>query len=595
MKFGKKKKLCMIMMLAACLCLPSVTAQAEEETRILEHFTSTVDNTVTFYLNCDAYSAENISVTYGNIEESVQYISDISSSNVIYTLILVDNSQSVMKKNQEQVMGMIKSIIENCAVNEKILVAEIEESEDEINYTSSQFSNDVENWKNVLDLMEIENKDADVFLNLSKAVKVLNSIGDTEYKRIIIVSDGIHEDEESAHYSKGEIDADLEKTNYPIYAIGVQKSNETTVDLQNLFSYSRKTGASYFTLKADSDQNEFLNALNRDFSYLKLITAVEKQPCDGSQKNVQLNINGILLNETVSLPVVAVKEEIVETKEQEADVVETGLETNETESDVIDTVEETAESMDEEKKTSADSPILIVILGAVGLLFVIVLVSLLIVIKNRKKKEAGKGEPVSTVPNQFTVPGMNYAEQGTTLMDSRISRSQMQPQETTIMQGNGMGFMASPVEKESESEGTMILSDDLSPIGVESVNANGMNESAMPQHRVVLKNLMMQGQEFSATFCEKIIVGRNNEKAELVIPDKAISGAHCEIGIWNGQYYIKDLQSSNGSFVNGIRCDDPTEIRNGCQIRLGRTNFQVGLEEVSGLQLNESGGTELLN
>jgi pSer/pThr/pTyr-binding forkhead associated (FHA) protein len=39
--------------------------------------------------------------------------------------------------------------------------------------------------------------------------------------------------------------------------------------------------------------------------------------------------------------------------------------------------------------------------------------------------------------------------------------------------------------------------------------------------------------------------------------------------------YIRDLDSSNGTFVNGSRIYDETEIRSGDMLKLGRVELRV--------------------
>lgn len=50
-----------------------------------------------------------------------------------------------------------------------------------------------------------------------------------------------------------------------------------------------------------------------------------------------------------------------------------------------------------------------------------------------------------------------------------------------------------------------------------------------------------------------VVVGRKQGECGLVIDyDRSVSGRHCEIKEHNGRFYIKDLQSLNGTCVNGM-------------------------------------------
>ena len=75
---------------------------------------------------------------------------------------------------------------------------------------------------------------------------------------------------------------------------------------------------------------------------------------------------------------------------------------------------------------------------------------------------------------------------------------------------------------------------------------------------------------------DKVVIGRSIDKCQICISDdKSISGAHCEIGEREGYFYIKDLNSGNGTYLNGNRIYLDSEIVNGDQLRLGRTELIV--------------------
>jgi len=65
-----------------------------------------------------------------------------------------------------------------------------------------------------------------------------------------------------------------------------------------------------------------------------------------------------------------------------------------------------------------------------------------------------------------------------------------------------------------------------------------------------------------------ILIGRLN--TDLVVRDSDVSRRHTIIEVFEGsQIYLRDLNSTNGTFVNGRRVSS-VRLRNGDQIRLGR-------------------------
>ena len=69
-------------------------------------------------------------------------------------------------------------------------------------------------------------------------------------------------------------------------------------------------------------------------------------------------------------------------------------------------------------------------------------------------------------------------------------------------------------------------------------------------------------------------VGRSDDN-NLVLPDRWISRNHAMIqGMETGEFYLIDLGSRNGSFVNGRRVSVPVTLRDGDNLTFGQTELQ---------------------
>lgn len=55
----------------------------------------------------------------------------------------------------------------------------------------------------------------------------------------------------------------------------------------------------------------------------------------------------------------------------------------------------------------------------------------------------------------------------------------------------------------------------------------------------------------------------------VIVPDKMVSMTHFHLERQGAKYFVRDLKSAFGTFVNGIRINAPTEIRDGDTIQLG--------------------------
>lgn len=74
--------------------------------------------------------------------------------------------------------------------------------------------------------------------------------------------------------------------------------------------------------------------------------------------------------------------------------------------------------------------------------------------------------------------------------------------------------------------------------------------------------------------------GRSPE-ADICIPNTKVSRVHAEIKPWDGDFVVKDLNSSNGTFVNGTRVE-ATVLKPGDVIRMGGVDFHYGKESRKG-------------
>lgn len=69
---------------------------------------------------------------------------------------------------------------------------------------------------------------------------------------------------------------------------------------------------------------------------------------------------------------------------------------------------------------------------------------------------------------------------------------------------------------------------------------------------------------------EPQLIGRSSEA--IVLSDQTISRRHAELTPeGDGTWYIRDLQSSNGTFVNGVRVTDRRRLKLGDQVRTGNS------------------------
>lgn len=71
-----------------------------------------------------------------------------------------------------------------------------------------------------------------------------------------------------------------------------------------------------------------------------------------------------------------------------------------------------------------------------------------------------------------------------------------------------------------------------------------------------------------------LVIGRGRS-ADLVLSEPTISRAHAAIGFEDGEFFVQDLGSTNGTGVNGQR-EPRTSLSDGDEVQLGKLALRFG-------------------
>jgi hypothetical protein len=94
-----------------------------------------------------------------------------------------------------------------------------------------------------------------------------------------------------------------------------------------------------------------------------------------------------------------------------------------------------------------------------------------------------------------------------------------------------------------------------------------------PASRLVITSGPKAGLELSLGD-EPLTIGRSSESG-LVIRDDYTSTHHARLMLWDGTWVVQDLDSTNGTFLDGTRVTLPTPIPLNTPIRIGTTSFEL--------------------
>lgn len=498
--------------LAGCL-LFGMTAFAQGQAVILETYTGESDFSI-YLKNAEAASEVNVQIATAEAEKvSVQAISELDMP--MRTLVLVDNSLSIPSADRERIAELLQNLISDRLNQEEISIAVFSE---ETNILTDPVS-DYGTLKKAIDSISWQDQETyltDVLYDLLSE-KYMQGTEDV-YHRILIISDGV--DNKSLGYTKDELYALLKEIHIPIYTIGCadKKNNE---ELENMFAISRMTGVDYFLLDEIEDVLEITEAMNRDREITRLTVTPPAELMDGSKKTLKITLaDGTTLTAEIRMPqqVSAPEPEPEPRPEPEPE----------------------KEPEKEPKPEPEPEPVVIerepayipfLIIGFIVVVVIAIIIVVILLLKKNKKKEP-EFESIDDSLLKELQSSAGKADEKTEIMDSFQGRS----------------------------------SDDGKTVMIWNQNVT---------YQVVLTDVNSPARSFQVPLNQSVIVGRKSGICDIALEyEKSVSGKHCEISVRNGKFYIKDLQSSNGTCVNGSKILAETEIFSGNTLKLGRLEMR---------------------
>lgn len=93
-----------------------------------------------------------------------------------------------------------------------------------------------------------------------------------------------------------------------------------------------------------------------------------------------------------------------------------------------------------------------------------------------------------------------------------------------------------------------------------------------------MAKLVVLTQAFAGKSCEltaeRTTIGRMEDNS-LPIAEPSVSSHHCEITLKGNEVLVKDLNSTNGTFINGEQLTKETVLRPGQTLRLGNVELRL--------------------
>lgn len=518
-------------------------ATAEEKTAILQSVQK--GDHICLFLNGPA---EYDSVTGQIGREPVEIVST-DKNTFGHTIILIDNSLSVTEENFAKACAILEQYVSNKTAGEKVSLAVFGT---DIQYLTEK---ETDGEKVLAALDSIQKEDKDTYLTDLLYDEMMKLEGKTEYTRFIVVTDGV--DNKEIGYNKEELSAYLIRNPYPVYALGCRyKNNEE--QLKDLFAISRATQAGYYLLDDYEEYDEIAAALQQPVNCVEI--EVPEEFRDGSSRNILLKFEGPdgtteaaaelpmpfgLRDEDAEPEETSVKEETVEESPAESPKAEPNPK-NDSVQEPMQMSEPVLEPMQEqEKETPVD------FISVLAVVVVIIAVAVLIVV-NRKKKKAGDQENDSDKINQ-----------------KKASVKKNKQKNQSVMQ-----FMDEP----EPDDGCTVLAADMEEGGTVFLDS-----SERARYLIVLKDNKDPEKVFRYPLSDKVVIGRRHEVGVHIVLnyDSTVSARHCEISIHGNRFFVRDLHSSNKTYLNGKVVGEDTEFMSGDTLRIGNLEMTIEIEQTT--------------
>ena len=118
---------------------------------------------------------------------------------------------------------------------------------------------------------------------------------------------------------------------------------------------------------------------------------------------------------------------------------------------------------------------------------------------------------------------------------------------------------------------------ELRAVSISTAGARAPTAPEMPRvpARLVLEETTEAGLPAGTTYELRpgTVVGRR-QSSDIWLNDTYMSSEHARLTIYEGRWWIADLGSTNGTFVNNARVDRPTALTPGAEVRFGRIRLR---------------------
>ncbi len=544
-----RKMLILFGVLLLCLAYGR-SVNAEETLQIGIDQYEVVDNKFLIYVNHNGGVEFTPSVSESSLLigkqtldiEEVQSFSEVEEP--ISFLCLIDISGSMTQENIERCKEILKQFVAVKGKQDNICIAAMGN-----NITSSGFLTDADRLTEAIDGIELTREDTNLYHSIKEEINVLQTDKAVHKKRcLVIFSDGA--DDQTVGITKEEAETVVKESHIPIFTVAMLRDNPKDAEVESakiLGSFARYSagGKYYAPLVDESEYSEICDDIYTTLQTSLVVRAgledivvgdetvyIELELADGTKK----------AKDGITIPAGNISEAIKEAQQEQESKITVIKETT----TISEQGEDTAE--DEPEKQNY-----YFLLGIGFLLLVLIIAVILILSRKSSKKryeededwDADRSEERDESGSVFPADHA-YAGDYSVINISDDRRNTMAPENAADKNPDAnLSAETKPHKRKSKIEVTLYR---VGP---------GEEES----YHFTIKN--------------EISIGRNKSCQLSFEKDSALSGVHCSIVYRDGSVFVRDEESTNGTYVNGVPIVGEYKVELDDILLLGSSEYRI--------------------
>jgi VWFA-related protein len=397
-----------------------------------------------------------------------------------------------------------------------------------------------------------------------KAIRMAESTQPVGHRAVIVMTDG--EDRGSVSTDSDTIQQ-ASNARTPVFTVGLSNSG---LDEQYLRRLAENTGGTYQTAEMPEDFSPLFSNVLSMLRTQYVLTYQSGLPEDGQMHSVLVRVRTPTQLEGFQEYRIEMPATSVEQTEQG-----TGEEATSTSEPSLSTPTPETQPQEEGRLTAIqdwiqDNMLLAVLaVGAVGLLFLALMIVIIIVIR-RRRLTADEGMPPEAPPYppappaDFEAPGVRPAD----MFEADFADFGTTPGPPGAMEEEPAFGATSPPFSQAPPSPT--------------VPQPGFQPSTEDRTRIIerapkmpIVGLLIDRDHPDSRLDvarPALVIGRSQD-SDLVVDHNTVSRQHATIKLEGERFYIYDMGSTNGTFVDGQRIREPVALEDGVTVRFGDKAF----------------------